>query len=163
MATSPVEPGTVAAVSAGSGRLAVRRLRFTTRSILVTVMLFGLALVSRTVVGRSHRVLGWLVAAVLVAALLHPVVDRLCRHMRRGFALVVVIIGVIASVTFIAYNVVDSIRIEMRRLQRLAPDAAARIEESKRFGQAARDFGLRDRVIEFVDQLPHRLAGGRAP
>jgi predicted PurR-regulated permease PerM len=105
-------------------------------------------------------VLGWLAAASVVAALVYPLVNSLARFMRRGLALVVVVVLLLATVGSIVYAAVDDVRTEIDHLQEVAPDAAAQIEQSQRYGEAARDFHLRDRVQSFVDQLPERLAGG---
>ncbi len=130
---------------------------------MVLLGLLALGLVVRNVLARSERVLGWLLAATVVAALLHPAVGFLQRAMRRSLALLVTFMVLGSAVGAVAYGAVDDISEEVRRLQREAPAAAERIEASERFGQAARDFGLARRVREFVDELPSRLAGGDAP
>jgi predicted PurR-regulated permease PerM len=97
---------------------------------------------------------------VIVAGLVYPMVSGLTRYMRRGVALLVVVVLLLATVGSIVYAAVDDVRTELDHLQQVAPDAAAQIEQSQRYGEAARDFHLRDRVQSFVDQLPERLAGG---
>jgi predicted PurR-regulated permease PerM len=136
------------------------RLRVTTRSIVVTVALFAVTLASLSVFSASRRVIGWLVAAAVVAGLLYPAVEGLGRHMRRGFALLIVLLIVAGVLSIIAYGFVDDVRRETERLQRAAPKAAQEIESSRRFGQAAREFHLAERTQQFVDQLPSRLVGG---
>lgn len=131
--------------------------------MVVLLGLLALGLIVRNVLVRSERVLGWLLAATVVAALLHPVVAILQRWMRRSLALLVTFVGLGVVVGAVVYGAVDDLRAEIERLQREAPAAAERIEASERFGQAARDFGLAQRVQEFVDELPSRLAGGDAP
>jgi predicted PurR-regulated permease PerM len=134
-------------------------LRITPASVILFVLLLGLGLVTRNVVERSTRVLGWLAAAAIAAALLHPFVAALSRRVPRALALATVVIVALVSVGGLAYATVDDLGREATKLKAAAPDAARRIEESDRFGEAARDFGLTERVTEFVDALPGRITG----
>jgi predicted PurR-regulated permease PerM len=138
------------------------RLRVTVGSIVVFAVVLGLGLVARNVIASSIRVLGWLLAAVVVAGLLHPAVARLSRVVPRAVALLVVIVVTIAAVGGLAYATVDHLRREATKLQEAAPEAARSIERSERFGNAAREFGLTDRVEELVKELPSRVTGGSA-
>jgi predicted PurR-regulated permease PerM len=138
------------------------RLRVTAGSVVVFVIVLGLGLVARNVIGSSVRVLGWLAAAAIVAALLHPMVAGLSRSLPRAVALLMVIVVTIAVLGGLAYATVDDLRREATKLQEAAPDAARSIERSARFGTAAREFGLTDRVTELVQELPTRVTGGSA-
>ncbi|HEV8297492.1 MAG TPA: AI-2E family transporter [Acidimicrobiales bacterium] len=137
-----------------------RTLNVRPRSVLIAVGLIGLALVARNAFTRSSRVFGWLAAATVAAALVIPAVELLSRWMRRGIALLLVLVVVGGTIGFVTYVAVDDVRHEIDRLQEVAPDAAQRIEESDRYGDTAREFRLRERVQGFVDDLPGRLAGG---
>jgi predicted PurR-regulated permease PerM len=108
----------------------------------------------------STRVLGWMVVAAIVASLLHPLVARLQRHVPRGLAVLLVLVGVAAFVGGIGYAGVDNVRHAADRLQKVAPEAAGKLEHSARFGDAARQFHLKEKVQDFVDHLPDRLRGG---
>jgi len=136
------------------------RLRVTAGSVVVFVVILGVGLVARNVIASSTRVLGWLVAAVVVAAALHPAVARLARVVPRAVALLVVVIVTLVAVGGLAFATVDHLRREATKLQEAAPEAAASIEASARFGDAARQFGLTDRVADLVKQLPSRVTGG---
>lgn len=135
-------------------------LRIRARSVLLLVAAIGAALVVRNLFGKSARVLGWFVAAAVVAALLLPAVNLLARWMRRGFALLIVVLLTVGGVGYVGYVIVDDVRHQIQRLQRVAPEAAQSIESSQRYGHIARDFHLRERVESFVNQLPSRFAGG---
>jgi len=138
------------------------RLRVTAGSIGVLVLFLGLGLIARNVISSSVRVLGWLGAAAVVAALLHPIIAGLSRFVPRGVALLIVIVVTIAAVGGLAYATIDDLRREATKLQEAAPDAAQSIERSERFGNAARQFGLTERVTELVKELPLRVTGGSA-
>jgi len=140
-----------------------RVLNVSARSVFAVFGAIGLALVLRNVFERSTRVLGWFAAAAVVAAMVYPAVAALSRSMRRGVALLIVVLGLLATVGSVLYVAVDDIRTELDHLQEVAPEAAQRLEESERWGETARDFRLRERVESFVEQLPERLAGGDTP
>ena len=137
-----------------------RTLYLSARSVVLVIAAIGLALVARNIIERSTRVLGWLFAATATAALVYPLVGALAHYIRRGFALIIVVIVLLGSIGGLGYAVVDDVRTELDHLQEIAPEAAQRIEESDRYGEAARDFRLRERVESFVEGLPERLAGG---
>jgi predicted PurR-regulated permease PerM len=136
------------------------RLRVTAASVVVFVVILGVGLVARNVIGSSIRVLGWLVAAAVVAALLHPAVALLSRVVPRAVALITVVLVTIAAIGGLVYATIDHLRQEATKLQEAAPEAATSIERSARFGDAARRFGLTDRVTELVKELPSRVTGG---
>jgi predicted PurR-regulated permease PerM len=137
-----------------------RRLHVSARSVLFVVAAIGLALVVRNVFDKATRVLGWFAAATIVAALVYPVVGLVSRYVRRGVALAIVVVLLVGTVGGLVYAAIGDVRTELDHLQEVAPEAAASIERSERWGEAARDFRLRERVESFVEDLPERLAGG---
>jgi len=139
---------------------AVERLRFSNRSVVVAVGMLGCTLAALGAFAASARVLGWVAVAAIVAAMLHPPVARLARHMPRAAAVAAVVLVTLAALGGLLYAGIDDVRAQASRLERAAPAAAARLEESDRFGEAAREFELRDRVQDLVDSLPERLRGG---
>jgi predicted PurR-regulated permease PerM len=62
----------------------------------------------------------------------------------------------------LVYATVGDLSREVSKLQDAAPDAARRIEASRRFGRTARDFGLTKRVTDFVNDLPKHISGSAA-
>jgi predicted PurR-regulated permease PerM len=127
--------------------------------VILFAVILGVGLIARNVVGRSTRVLGWLAAAAIVAALLYPFVAALSRWVPRAVALLIVIVVTLVSVGALAYAIIDDVSREGTKLKQAAPAAARNIEQSERFGEAARDFGLSQRVSDFVDALPGRITG----
>jgi predicted PurR-regulated permease PerM len=136
------------------------RLRLSARSAVTAVALLGATLAVLRLVAASGRVLGWIIAAMLLAGLLHPAVAALQERLRRGVALLVVLVSTLAVVGFVAWAVVDDVVDEVEELQSEVPAAARELERSERFGRTARDVDLADRAQEFVDELPERLRGG---
>lgn len=120
------------------------------------ILIFGsivAALVLNNVLVAGRRPLGWAVAALVGAAALEPLVSLASRQMRRGLALVVVLLPVLGLVGLITWGVVGDLDAQVRRLQRDIPQVAADIESSERFGEAAQEFGLVDKAEEFASNL----------
>jgi predicted PurR-regulated permease PerM len=137
------------------------RLRLSTRSLVVVVLVIAVALVARNVIGRSGRVLGWLIAASILAALVQPIVAFFQRQMRHSLAVLCAVALLVATIGSITFATLDDLRDQGERLQRVLPQAAARIERrDDRLGEAARDFKLSDRITDLVDDLPDQIAGG---
>jgi predicted PurR-regulated permease PerM len=136
------------------------RLHVSARSIVAAVAMLALAVATLAMISASTRVLGWIAVAAVFAALLHPILTALARHMPRPLALAIVMATALALVGLTAWRVVDDVNEQLHELQRALPRAAAEIEESERFGEAATDARLAERVEDFVDELPERLRGG---
>ena len=124
------------------------------------MVLLALTLGTLAMISASARVIGWVAVAATFAGLLHPIVDRLGARIPRGAALALVVATMLAMAGFIGWRVVDDISEQLSDLQRALPKAAREIEDSDRFGDAATDARLADRVEAFVDELPERLRGG---
>jgi predicted PurR-regulated permease PerM len=136
------------------------RLHVSARSIVRAVAMLAATIAGLAMLAASTRVLGWVLSAATMAALLHPIVTALARRMPRGLALAVVVLTTLALSGAVAWRVVDDINDQLKELQRALPEAAEEIEQSERFGEAARDADLAERVEAFVDELPERLRGG---
>lgn len=121
--------------------------------VAVTILLLA-------VFRQATRPLGWLVVAAIGAALIGPFVLLLERVMPRGLAVVAALVVVLGVAGGLVYASVDDLGNELERVQRIAPRAAGELERSERFGEFAREIELRDRVKDFVDELPDRLRGG---
>ena len=128
--------------------------------MILAVAILGVTLALLGLLAASGRVIGWLMAAAVMAGLLHPLVDALNRWLPRGVALATVVIGTLALAAVVAYGTVDEIVDQTRNLQRAAPEAARDLERSERWGDAARELELAKRTEEFVDDVPERLRGG---
>lgn len=139
---------------------ALRRLRLTRRSLVALFGTMVLALVGRFVLLESADVLVLAGGAAAVAGLLHPIVALVSRRLPRPAALLAALGVLVGMVGLLAASVVDEVRSETDRLKRVLPEAARSVELSDRFGGAAREFGLADRVTDALDALPGRLTGG---
>jgi predicted PurR-regulated permease PerM len=139
------------------------RLRISTRSIAAAVGVFALTLIMLRMVAAAGRVLGWMLVAAAFAGLLHPLVSWLARVMPRAVAAILVMLAGVAVTAFVARGLVEDVVRETERLQQTAREATAEIEQSRRFGEFARQVELQQRMDDFIDHVPERLAGGGTP
>ncbi len=113
------------------------RVRIGSRSIVLAILVVAVVLMARVVVHSSTRVIGWFLAAAVVAALVAPVIQRLDHAMPRPFAVLIVVVGLAAVFGSAAYIVFADIQKEISRVQEAAPEVARDIEASPRFGKTA--------------------------
>lgn len=111
------------------------------------------ALVAQNILVAGRRPLGWAMAALVAAAALEPLVSLASRQMRRGVALIVVLLPVLGLVGLITWGAVGDLDAQVQRLQQDIPEVAADIERSERFGEAAREFGLVEKAEDFASDL----------
>ena len=135
-------------------------LRAYTREHYALVALFGVTLALLRLLASATRVIGWMLAAATVAAVVYPVVAALSRWVPRAIAIVIVALLAFAAIGTVAYGIVDELVRETHALQAVAPDVGRNLEESKRFGELARKVELTERVTRFAKAVPERLRGG---
>jgi predicted PurR-regulated permease PerM len=142
----------------GSGRPSTSTLRYWRLALLVAVGAIGVVVV-RNVFVEAHRVIGWAVAASVVAFMLAPVIARLDRHLPRVAAVLVTFLGIAALAIALITVVTTQLRDEADRFIETAPVLAADVEaRDDRFGEFAREIELGDRVAELVDRIDRGVA-----
>lgn len=128
--------------------------------LLVAALICGVIVV-RNVFGEAHRIIGWAVAASLIALLLSPVVQLMDRRMPRALAIVLTFLMVIAIGVGITWLYSSSVLDQVAEIQESGPSVAEQIEErDDRIGQLARDIDLTDQVSELTDRLDERTGSG---
>lgn len=157
---APVGETTPVLYGAVPDRQVTVRLRLTPRSVIIAIALFGATLAGLAILAASERVIGWILAAAAIAGLLHPMVRFLARWMPSGAAVGLTAVVTVATVGFVAYTAVDSVAQELDNLRDAAPERAAELETSDRFGDFAREVDLANRTEDFVESIPQRLRGG---
>jgi putative heme transporter len=118
---------------------------------LLLVVVFTFAV--RDVLSDARHTLALFTAAGISAILLTPLVELLQRRMRRVVAVGLAILLLLGVIGVVAWGVLGDINLQIDRLQEAAPKAAAELERSQRFGKAAREFRLEERVTEAVNSL----------
>lgn len=131
------------------------------------VLLFGAivaAFLLRNVFVAGRHPIGWAVAAAVLAAAIEPLVSYLSRFMRRGLALLCVLVPLFVAVFLVVRGVYQDLDHSITSLQRALPQAADRLEASNRFGRVARQLDLHQRAVEIAGKLrkPSASVAGRA-
>src|SRR3954471_2173960 len=85
------------------------RVRFTVRSMLLAVAMFGATLAGLRLFASATRVIGWIVTAMLIAGMLYPLVAYLNRWLPRGVAVLVVLLVIMGGAGLVAYRLVDTL------------------------------------------------------
>lgn len=125
-------------------------------------ILFGAiiaAILLRNLFVAGRRPVAWAVAAVVMAAAIEPLVSLLTRQMRRGVALIVVLVPLLAGTGMVVRAVYQDLDRSTSQLQEALPEAAASIERSDRLGDVARQLELRKRAQEAADRLKKPSSG----
>ena len=103
---------------------ATERVRFTPRSLLIAVGMFGATLAGLKLFASASRIVGWVLTAAVVAAVLYPLVAALSRWMPRSAAVLVVLFVTIGSLGVVTWRLVDTVVTEYHSVQVSAPQAA---------------------------------------
>lgn len=143
------------------GTLQHRRVRLSGSAAVWVVGTFVGLVVAQRIFVAAHRPLSWAAASALAAMLLDPVVERLAVHIRRVPAVLLALVAIAAVGVGTTYFVFDDVERALDRLQEVAPEAAASVEDrNDRLGEIARDGRLGARVDSFVEVLERRATGG---
>jgi len=140
---------------------AERTLAVTVGPATVALVLGAVAAATATfaVAVAARRTLGWAIACVVVAALLDPLVRLLDRHLPRLLAVVLGLLLAAAVGVGVFAGVLADLGNQFDRLQTELPRAAAELEESGVFGDAATDLRLEERMTELLDRLHDPRSG----
>ena len=137
----------------------VLRVRPTLGSTLLVIGAIAAAIVLGKVLVAARRTIAWTFATVIVAWLLSAMIALLSRWMRRGLALVVTMLAVLALSVGTWLGVIANLRTEVRHVRTSLPAAAERLE--RRY-DAASEFRLAGRVRSFVRSIDERVSTGAA-
>lgn len=148
-------------MAASSGTLEHRRVRLSPSGAIWIVGTIVALVIAQRVFVAAHRPLSWAAASALAALLIDPVVERLAPHIRRVPAVLLSLAALAVVGVGTTYLVFDDVQRALDRLQEVAPEAAASVEDRRdRLGEVARDGQLVARVDSFVEVLERRATGG---
>jgi predicted PurR-regulated permease PerM len=134
-------------------------LRIPPWSVAALVLVVVAASVTRNLIAAAHQPIAWALASISLAVLLAPVVVVLDRFVHRALAIFVTLIVLAAAIVTLVLSMLSAVRDEVDDVKEQLPAAAADVEDDRRFGEAARDFGLRARVDSIVESVDARLSG----
>jgi predicted PurR-regulated permease PerM len=139
------------------------RVDVTSRVVLRVVLIVvgvGLALY---VVYLLRKPLTWIVIAGFIAVAISGPINRLSRHMRRGFAVLIAYLCLFAVPVGLGAIIVPPVVNGANDLAEKAPDYAAQardfVNKNKRLRKLERDYGVISQLEEQAKKLPTKLGG----
>ena len=110
-----------------------------------------------------RRPLLWLLIAVFIAAALSAPVNVLARRMRRGLAVTIVFVGLLALPLVLMALLVPPIITEGDRFARNVPayanDVTEFVQDNRRLRELNRDYDITTKLQEEAEKLPDKLGG----
>jgi predicted PurR-regulated permease PerM len=153
------EPGSPATTAPTHHHRRSVRVDISTGSVVLALIALGVAIEAAQLFSSARRVLSWVVACAVVAALIELIVQWLDKYVRRWIAIILVLLAIAGSAGVLMFGVFHDLDREVNRLQDVAPVAAHDIEQSRRFGAVARELHFERRVQEAVDRLREPSSG----
>jgi predicted PurR-regulated permease PerM len=110
-----------------------------------------------------RRPITWLLVSVFLAVALSPLVNVLSRHMKRGFAITVVYLGLLAVPGLLIALIVPPLITEANNFADNVPEYARDVtdfvQENERLRELNRDYDITSKLEEEAGKLPERLGG----
>jgi predicted PurR-regulated permease PerM len=133
--------------------------RVVVRTVLIVVgVLFCLYLVY-----RLRKPITWIVIAGLLAIALTPPVNYLDRYMRRGFAIAIVYLSLLATIVVLALLLIPPVVREINDLADNAPhyvqDVRDYVQKNDTLRKLNEDYDITDKLDQEAKKLPSKLGG----
>jgi len=146
--------------TSSSAALPPTRLRFSSWSIVRSILLVLSILLLVSLVIAASTPLWWLAIGAAVAGLFLPAVLWLRQYVPGWLAILIVLVGVTAITGLVGYRGFDELRSQFETLETNAIRAAEDLEASKQFGQVATEFDLTEKVSNAFSKVPLVQVGG---
>jgi predicted PurR-regulated permease PerM len=138
----------------------MRAADFTPRAVLRIVLVIVGVVVTLYVIYLLRKPLSWLVIATFLAVAMSGPVNLLNRHMRRGFAIALSYLGLLAVPVALGAILVPPIVGGVNDLAQKAPDYAAQardyVEKNKRLRKLENDYGVITKLEDEARKLPSK-------
>jgi predicted PurR-regulated permease PerM len=135
----------------------------TVRSILRIVMTVVCVAIALYLLYLLRRPIGWLLIALFLAVALSPPVNVLARRMRRGLAITIVYLGLLAVPLLLIALIVPPLITEGERfvdnLPQYARDVSDFVQENRRLREINQDYDITGQLENEAAKLPGRLGG----
>src|SRR3954453_11513552 len=110
-----------------------------------------------------RKPISWLLIAMFLAVALSPPVNFLSRHMRRGFAITIVYLGLLAVPIMLIALIVPPLITEANDFAKKVPaysrDVTRYVHKNKTLGKINGDYDITDKLEKEAGKLPNRLGG----
>jgi predicted PurR-regulated permease PerM len=128
--------------------------------IVLTVVCVAIALY---LLYLLRKPIGWLLISVFLAVALSPPVNVLARRMRRGFAITIVYLGLLAIPLALIAVIVPPLITEANdfadNVPAYARDVTDYVQENERLREINSDYDITSKLEEEAGKLPERLGG----
>jgi predicted PurR-regulated permease PerM len=128
--------------------------------IVLTVVCVAIALY---LLYLLRKPISWILIATFLAVALSPPVNVLARHMRRGFAITIVFLGLLAIPLALIALIVPPLITEANdfadNVPRYARDVTEYVKENKRLREINKDYDITSKLEDEAGKLPNRLGG----
>jgi len=134
-----------------------------TRVVLRTVLIVVTVVITLYLIYLLRKPIGWLLVATFLAVALSGPVNFLQRRMKRGLAITIVYLGLLAVPIGIGALIVPPLVGSANDLAENAPqyarDVTIFVEENKRLRDLDQDYDITSKLREQAQKLPERLGG----
>jgi len=133
------------------------------RQIVRIVLTVVCVAISLYVLYLLRKPIGWLLIATFLAVALSPPVNVLARRMRRGFAITIVYLGLLAVPLLLIALIVPPMVTEANKFADNVPqysrDVTKFVKENKRLRELNQDYDITTQLEKEAGKLPGRLGG----
>jgi predicted PurR-regulated permease PerM len=133
------------------------------RQIVRTVLTVVCVAISLYLLYLLRKPISWILIATFLAVALSPPVNVLARHMRRGFAITIVYLGLLAIPIALIALIVPPLITEGNNFADKVPsyarDVTKYVKENKRLRDINNDYDITSKLEEEAGKLPNRLGG----
>ena len=133
------------------------------RSIVRIVLVVVCVAIVLYLLWLLRKPISWVLIAIFLAAALSPPVNRLNRHMRRGFAIALTYLGLLLIPVLLIALIVPPLIGEANdfadNVPRYADDVTEYVQNNKRLREINEDYDITQKLEEEASKLPSRLGG----
>jgi predicted PurR-regulated permease PerM len=133
------------------------------RQIVRTVLTVVCVVISLYLLYLLRKPISWILIASFLAVALSPPVNVLSRHMRRGFAIAIVYLGLLAVPIMLIALIVPPLITEANdfadKVPSYARDVTKYVKENKRLRKINEDYDITSKLEKEAGKLPNRLGG----
>jgi predicted PurR-regulated permease PerM len=135
----------------------------TAREIVRVVLIVVCVAIALYLLFLLRRPITWLLVSIFLAVALSPLVNRLAQRMRRGLAITIVYMGLLAVPILLIALIVPPLITEGNNfadnVPQYARDVTNFVQENERLRELNRDYDITSRLEEEAEKLPERLGG----
>ena len=133
------------------------------RDIVRIVLVIVCVAITLYLLWLLRKPISWLLIAMFLAIALSPPVNALSRHMRRGFAIALTYLGLLAVPVLLIALIVPPLITEANNfadnVPKYADDVTEYVQKNKRLREINKDYEVTQKLEEEAKKLPNRLGG----